>query len=330
MNNRRLFSNPLMVIILLVLIIAFLFSGWKIIEILSHPADPQEESVTPTSKTIVKDGVEYFPRQDISVMMLAGIDRTGPAEDSGSYNNTGNADMIALVIFDETNQTYQVLMLNRDTMVEMPALGLGGKQTGTVVGQLALSHTYGSGLEDSCENVRKTVSDLLNGISIDYYISISMDAVSLLTDAVGGVSVTVKDDFSAVDPSIPMGTTTLNGSQALNFVQGRGAVGNQMNVSRMERHKEYMNGFLDALDQQLEISDSFMLKTYDSLASYVVTDCSATTLNSLVNRYSKFTLQGITTLEGENVQVDQYMEFHADEDALEDLVLELFYSEKNI
>lgn len=330
MNHRKTFSHPLRAILFIVLIAVFVFSGWKILGGLSAPQSNLTPDDSPASKTIVKDGVEYFPRQDISVMMLAGIDTKGPIQNSGSYTNNGKADMVALLVFDETARTYRALLLNRDTMVNMPALGLGGKHIGSVYGQLSLAHTYGSGLEDSSENLRTAVSDLLNGITIDHYLTLNMDAIALMNGAVGGVTVQVQDDFSAIDPTLTKGSVKLTNEQAVTFIQSRGGVGDQMNLSRMERHKEYINGFLTALDTKLEASDTFLLKTYDSLADYKVTDCSATTLNSLVTRYADFTFEGISSMEGENKQGEEYMEFYPNETALEDLILSLFYSEKNL
>ena len=72
-------------------------------------------------------------------------------------------------------------------MVDIPVLSLNGKPIGTVNAQLALSHTYGSGLHDSSENALKTVSDLLCGIPIYQYMTMNMDVVSILNDSVGGV-----------------------------------------------------------------------------------------------------------------------------------------------
>ena len=99
----------------------------------------------------------------------------------------------------------QLLLLNRDTMVMMSGLDDLGRENGRYYSQLALSHAYGTGREDSCENVRNTVSDLLYGITIDHYVSMNMGGIAVLNDAVGGVTVQVVDDFSAIDPSIGMG-----------------------------------------------------------------------------------------------------------------------------
>ena len=193
----------------LVLVLVVIIGGLRILE--STFLLPQAQEETPdVSKTVTRNGVDYFPRQDIVTMLVMGIDEVGPVKESKSYRNSGESDVILVFVFDETNQTYRILTLNRDTMVKMPVLGIGGKQAGTFYGQLALSHTYGTGLQDSCENTRNTVSDLLGGIRIDYYVALNMDAIGLLNDAVGGVRVYVEDDFSQVDPSITKGELVWN------------------------------------------------------------------------------------------------------------------------
>ncbi len=327
MDRRRTRSNLAFILAILLLVLVFLYSGLRILESTVFSKGNTGGESRP-SKTITRDGVDYFPRQDITVMMLMGIDKFGPVEASGSYNNDGLADVVSLLILDEKDKTATVLCLNRDTMLEMPVLGIGGKPAGTSFGQLALAHTYGSGLKDSCENTRKAVSDLLYGISIDYYVSMNMDALAILNDVVGGVTVTVKDDFSAVDSTIVKGEMTLTGDQALTFVRTRKGVADQMNVSRMERQEEYMHGFYDALQTKLDSGQSFVAKAYEDVAGYIVTDCSLNTLSSLMNRYADYTLKEVVSPEGENVMGEEYMEFHLDEDKLDELILRLFYAPK--
>jgi LCP family protein required for cell wall assembly len=234
-----------------------------------------------------------------------------------------------LLIFDEKNETWSILQLNRDTMMDIPVLGLGGKEAGTIFAQLALAHTYGSGLEDSCVNTRKAVSNFLGGISIDYYISMNMDAVAIVNDAVGGVTVNVTDDFSDVDPSITMGQITLRGEQALSFVRDRQNVGDQKNVSRMERQREYMESFTEALRSKLNESAGFVAETYSAVAPYLVSDCPINSLTSMIERYKDYQFTGVITPEGQNTIGEQYYEFYADEQKLDKLVLELFYAPKH-
>lgn len=315
-----------MLIVILILVLVFLISGLQFLE--STVFHPESTGTQTERKTIVRDGVEYFPRLDTTVVLIAGIDETGPVTSSGSYNNSGEADVVSLLIFDQTNKTVDILTLNRDTMLEMPILGVNGREAGTAYGQLALAHTYGSGLEDSGENLRNTVSDFLYGIDIDYYMTMNMDAISVFTDAVGGVQVTVTDDFSEIDPDITMGEMTLTGEQALSFVRTRYGLGDQLNVTRMQRQREYMIGFMEALKKSMEASSSFALKTYEQVSPYIVTDCSSTAMTALANRCAGYTLGDVVTIEGENVKGEKYMEYHVDEEKLDQVILKYLYAPK--
>lgn len=311
----------------LLLVLILLYSGLQIMEAtVLNTGNNAEPGIV--SKTITRDGIDYYPRRDITVMMLLGIDQRGPVVDSGVFTNPGAADVVMLLIFDEKNETWSILQLNRDTMLDIPVLGIGGREAGTVYGQLALAHNYGSGLEDSCINTRKAVSNFLGGISIDYYISMNMDAVILLNDAVGGVTVTVTDDFSEVDPTITMGEITLRGEQTLNFVRDRKNVGDQKNATRMIRQQEYMNGFREALRVKLEEGSSFVMDTYSEVAPYLVSDCPINTLTTMIERYEDYEFTGVITPEGNNHRGEVYYEFYADEEKLDELVVGLFYAPK--
>lgn len=327
MEHRAKIKRLAFYVAVLLLVFILLYSGLQILEATvlnsGNPTDPEI-----VSKTITRDGIEYYPRRDITVMMLLGIDQEGPVTDSGTFTNPGASDAVMLLIFDEKNENWSILQLNRDTMLDVPILGIGGKEAGTTYAQLALAHTYGSGLEDSCINTRKAVSNFLGGISIDYYIAMNMDAVAILNDAVGGVTVTVTEDFSDVDPSITMGELTLQGEQALNFVRDRKNVGDQKNVTRMERHREYMDGFREALRSKLDENAGFVVETYSEVAPYLVSDCPINSLTSMIDRYEDYEFCGIITPEGKNTVGEEHYEFYADEEKLDELVIELFYAPK--
>ena len=325
MKHKMKPSGIIFLVIVLLLVLVLGYSGLRFLE--STVFQPESIGESGPGKTIVRDGVEYFPRQDITTIMIAGIDEDGPVKDSQSYNNPGESDMVTLLILDHTSEKIHMLNLNRDTMMQIPVLGVGGKSAGSIYGQLALAHTYGSGLEDSCENLRKAVSDFLYGIRIDHYVVMNMDAIGILNDAVGGVPVHVTDDFSAVDSTIPMGNVTLKGQQAMTYVRTRRGVGDQMNLTRMERQKEYMKGFMEQLGKN--IGDvQFVLSAYQKAEPYMVTDCSSTTITSIADRYGHYPMGETYAPKGENVSGKEFMEYHVDEEALDQLIMELFYAPK--
>lgn len=309
----------------LVLLILMIYGGLQLVETAVF-SDGNDEVVA--TRTIVRDGIKYYPRKDICVVMLLGVDQQGKVVPSEEPNHGNAVDMVTLLVFDEKDQSMHLLCINRDTMVEMPRLNEHGKQTGTRVAQLALSHTYGHSVEDSCVNTRTAVSNLLHGLTIDYYFAMNMDAVAILNDAVGGVTVTVEDDFSQVDPTIQMGEMTLMGDQALTFVQMRMNVGDQLALTRVERQKAYMRGFVESLKETTAQSSTFAIETYEDISEYVVTDMTTAIVSRLIEDYEDYTLGEIHSLAGENILSGKHYEYYLDQEALDDLVLSLFYDKK--
>ena len=327
MRKKKLLRGVVTFCLLLILVLVILYSGLQILE--STVLFPGLDSaVAAPGKTITRDGVDYYPRQDITVMLVMGIDNEGPVESSNYYRNSGQADSIMLFVFDETNEECTVLYINRDTMLDMDVLGVKGEFAGTIYGQVALAHTYGTGLEDSSVNVKNTLMKFIHGMTIDYYVAINMDAITILNDAVGGVTVNVVDDFSDVDPSITMGELTLKGEQALNYIRTRKDIGDQKNVTRMARHEDYVNGFMKALQAKEQEDANFILDVYADVAPYLVSDCPIETFSGMLERYSHYTMNEVVTPEGENILGEEYYEFYVDEEKLDELIVQLFYAEK--
>jgi anionic cell wall polymer biosynthesis LytR-Cps2A-Psr (LCP) family protein len=164
----------------------------------------------------------------------------------------------------------------------------------------------------------------------------NMDAVAILNDAMGGVTVTVTEDFTDVDPTLTMGEVHLMGDQALTYIRTRKDVGDQLNVSRMKRHTEYVEGFMRRLMLKENGDAQFLVKLYDKIAPYIVTDCSVSTLSEMMERYGSYKLGTIVTPEGENKlgtpnsikSDDVHYEFHMDAESLDAIVLSLLYAPK--
>ena len=331
MNGMNKLRGFLFALVCLLLIAIVIYSGFRFLgaTVFLEEEEPAADS-SYVSKTIERDGVKYFPKQDIETLLVIGADVDGPMEKREYYEDSGMADVIMILIFDKGREKIDILSLNRDTMTEVPVLGIDGKAAGTIDAQLAVSYAYGDGMERSCENTMKAVSMLLGGIEMDHFAAMNMDAIAVMNDAVGGVTVNVTDDFSAVDQSIRKGSMTLKGDQALTFIRARKDVGNQLNVSRMERQQAYMEGFFQALKEKVETSDAttFAVDLYEELTPYMVTDCSTTVMSSMLERYAAYELGELIIPEGENVKGEQYMEFYLDEEAFDELVVKTFYSEK--
>ena len=152
-----------------------------------------------------------------------------------------------------------------------------------------------------------------------------MDAVSRLNDCVGGVTVTVDDDMTAVDPSFVKGTTvTLLGDKALEYVRARGAMEDSSNLARMERQKKYLAAFVEKL-ADMNVTDTFLLSAYDQIAEYSVTNCDTSFISALSRKIGTYSYAGAISPKGDAQVGEKYMEFYADEEDLINILIELFY-----
>ncbi len=284
------------------------------------------ESDDPDDGRMYLDGKYYVPNKNLEVVLLIGVDKYEAQTQGEGYNNSQQADFLMLLLMDKKAQTCTVLQLNRDTMTDIPVLGVRGEKAGTIKGQLALAHTYGSGGTDSCRNTVEAVSNLLYGVKIDHYIAFTMDAVAKINDLVGGVTVTVQDDMTSVSPDWHKGATvTLTGDMALSYVRARGSLADSSNLGRMERQRQYLKELRSAMSVKMETDETFLPKALDKVSPYMTSDC---TVNQLSRMYENRKLSAdisILTMEGEAQEGEEFIEFYPDEDALKELVANLFY-----
>ena len=219
------------------------------------------------------------------------------------------------------------MAIDRDTMTPITTLGVLGNRSGVRTAQVSLSHGFGDGGAQSCELTVEAVSNLLLGTEIDFYAAMNLDGISVLNDAVGGVTVTLEDDFSALDPAMMAGTTlTLRGDQAECYVRSRMNVGIGTNEARMARQETYLSELSAKLTERIAESQSFIGELYDELEAYLTTDMSRGRLINEVWNARNYERTPLVRLAGEHrVGSDGFMQFYIDEEALEQTVLALFY-----
>jgi LCP family protein required for cell wall assembly len=286
------------------------------------PLEDDSEEV----ETIYYDGRQYMKNENLSTLLIMGIDDEEFIE-VDTERNESLADFLLLAVFDRENKTCTLVQLNRDTMCTFPTEGLEGSTIQLGYGQICMAYNYGSGMEDSCENTVYAVSRLLYDATIDNYFTVTMGAVPALNDLAGGVTVTIEDDFTGVDDTLVQGeTVTLMGEHALNFVRARySMVEDGTNLNRMSRQRTYMTGLMSALQDKVQGDPMFLLNMYSALADDLLTDCSLDELTDYASMVSEYDVSDIIVPEGEAVKGELNIEFYVDEDALQQLVVDLFY-----
>ena len=285
----------------------------------------ESPTVSEDSREITYVNGRAYALRDLETILLLGVDKF-EGETPEGYLNNQQADFLLLLVLDEGGETCTPIQLNRDTMTEIQILGVNGEPAGTMTGQLALAHTYGSGAEDSCENTVLAVSNLLYGVEIDHYVSMTMDGVALLNDLVGGVTLEVLDDFSGIDGTLVQGeTVTLKGQQALTYVRSRGGLEDSTNLRRMERQQQYLSTLQGQLSSKAQSDEGFTLEALLQLNEYLVSDCTVEQLSALGDNLAQYNVNDILTTQGQAQVGEEFMEFTVDETALQQLVLDVFY-----
>ncbi|BBZ06732.1 LytR family transcriptional regulator [Mycolicibacterium doricum] len=145
-----------------------------------------------------------------------------------------NTDTIILIRIPNNGQSATAISIPRDSYVQAP--GMGRMKINGVYGSVHLEKlkelVEGQGMdpaeaeplaiEDGREALIKTVANL-TGVTVDHYAEIGLLGFALITDALGGVDVCLKEPvyepLSGAD--FPAGWQKLNGPQALSFVRQR-------------------------------------------------------------------------------------------------------------
>ncbi|ASW91809.1 LCP family protein [Mycobacterium marseillense] len=144
-----------------------------------------------------------------------------------------NTDTIILIRIPNNGKSATAISIPRDSYVAAP--GLGKTKINGVYGQTreakraslvragdAAADAAAQGTEAGREALIKTVADL-TGVTVDHYAEIGLLGFSLITDALGGVDVCLKEPvfepLSGAD--FPAGPQRLSGPEALSFVRQR-------------------------------------------------------------------------------------------------------------
>lgn len=306
--------------ILLVSTGLFLVRIWE-----NHQSQLKEFGSETISSKLEYKGNEYELKEDIETVLILGLDKFETA-DAESYNNDKQADFLMLLVIDHANSSCTALHINRDTIAEMAILGVAGDKVGTIEKQIALAHTYGNGREVSCRNVANAVSGMLMNVDIDHYVSVTMDAVSVYNDYIGGVEVTVLDDFSGVDDTLIKGeTVNLLGNHALNYVRSRYGLDDSTNQRRMVRQRQYLDALYKKSVECMNSNENFAVDVGVKLADYIVSDYSGNGLQYLAEQIADYRFVEIYELEGKTVLGDKHIEFYPDKSSIEETVIKLFY-----
>ena len=292
-----------------------------------------EESYELQEGQIRYNGKTYQYKDNLMNILCLGIDsRDGIAKEK-TPGKAGQSDCVILAVLDDDAKTIKLINISRDSMVPVHVYATDGSYVEDRTEQLALQYAYGDGRDWSCQLMEQAVSDLFYGLPINGYCALSMNSIADLNDAVGGVTVTVPEDLAVMQPKLfTAGTTvTLKGELAYHFVHDRDYKSADVasNNKRIARQKAYAVAFVNQFKQGMKEDLSLPVKLYQTAEKQMVTSISLDQAVYLCTEYmnSSFDTDNIYTIEGEVTMGEKYAEFHVDDDALYQLILDVFYEE---
>lgn len=270
----------------------------------------------------------YAYNEDIMTFLFMGIDKNSDVVEVEEGTSGGQADALFLAVMNPHEKTIQVIGINRNTMTDIDVYNEQGAYVTTTKAQIAVQHGFGNGVEESCEYQVKAVSHLFYSLPIHGYAAINMSAIPTINDAVGGVDVTVLEDLTKIDSSLISGEQVhLMGKSAFWYVKYRDTNIFGSADARLNRQKQYLNAFIATAKQETKKDVSTVLDVYQAVIPMMVTNISldeVAYLAPIVADY-QFDQENFRMMTGETVMGEQFEEFYADEDALYEMILDVFY-----
>lgn len=290
----------------------------------------ENESDKEEAGLVTRNGKKYRYNEDIITILCMGIDtKEAITNEDGNRNGGGQADANFLLVLDNKNKKISVIGIPRDTMTDIDIYDVFGQYSSTSKEHLALQYAYGDGGTLSCELMQKAVSNLMYQLPIHGYVSINLDAIATLNDMVGGVTVEITDEYAAMKYiSRKAGeTVTLWGDEAVLYVQARDVDKDFSAYMRLARQKQYLMAFMNKAMSAVKADLPLALEMYKSVSEHMVTNLGASEIAYLAPEAvgCAFDSDSFYILEGENRRGAVYDEYHVDDEALYDLILEVFY-----
>lgn len=315
---------------------AVLAAGIAIMAAVLYAADNrrlQHDETKEESREIVYNGETYVPKGNLETYLFAGIDSPDKVKEITEYDGTGQCDVLVVLVRDRSTDECKILTIDRNTITPVKSLDNNGNYIDTTDIQISLAHAMGLDQTVRAENTVDAVSTLLGGAEIDYYAMVNMSAIQIANDMVGGVTVTIEDDFTGYDDTLKKGeTVTLMGDQAEHYIRARRDMKeDDTNQNRMKRQAIYEEGFKTAFRGKCNEDNTFPLDVYHALEEYMTTTVSA-------KKFSRLALLLTDEKEDEKLSIegtygfdedDGWQTFTPDEDSLQQAILELFYEKKD-
>ena len=275
------------------------------------------------------NGNVYDYNEDITTFLIMGIDKSDETvTEVAEGTDGGQADALFLLVLNPHDSSIKIIGINRNTMTDVDVYDEYGRYQTTVVAQIATQHGFGNGMEESCEYQVKAVSNMFYQLPIHGYAAINMSAIPIINDQVGGVDVVVLEDLTRWDKSLVKGEKVhLEGESAYHYVKTRDITIYGSNDMRLERQRQYLNGFIKAAREAASKNSNAAVELFTAISSKMVTNITADEISYLAPYLTNYSFDDadLKMIEGKTQKNGKFEEFYVDEDDLYQTIIDVFY-----
>ena len=291
------------------------------------------------SETVDYDGKQYKYKDSLINIVVLGTDSDLPVtEKQENIGDMGQTDAIYLVSIDTKKDTMKVYAIPRDSMGEIEIRNESGQLVSIINAQLALQYNFALNCVDSSKLSADAVSKLMYYIPVNRVCVFNCEAISVINDAVGGVEVTIENDFTdesgeELEPEFYKGNTVkLTGEQAITYVRERDCSIFASAMDRVSRQEQYISNLTSTVKTKIKKNPMMAISILDKLKKQ---DCIYTDISSCELIYfaqfaarTGFSMDDVITIPGEVNMGEEFEEYHTDNAELKKMVLENFYDEE--
>jgi len=285
-------------------------------------SDEAEEG-TGDYRTVTWQGSTYTYNDHLSNFLFLGVDTREKAETEVGNADAGQTDALYLLSWDRVENRITLISIPRDTMTPIEVFDRNGDSLGLTENHISLAYGYGDGSFKSLELSKNAVSGLFYGLPIQGACAMSLDGIPEMIKSFGDITVTVPNDSLAEKyPEFREGAeVAITPENAEIFLRSRDTDVSQSAIDRMERQQ----AFLDAFGNAAAADPSKVTKLYEDLMPYLVTSISNDWFVKLIGALSTDETVERWTVPGDGVEGEQFDEYHVDNTALYENIIETFY-----
>ena len=215
---------------------------------------------------VLANGGEVDLEDAINLLLIGSDTRYGQGEEYGEGQVTSElADVIILLHITKDRQDATVVSFPRDLLVSVPECVNPSGGVFQPIDRQQINSTISRG---GVACTHQTIQEL-TGLEIPFLAMIDFNGVIEMSNAVGGVEVTIdqkiSDDYSQF--YIDAGTHTLKGKEALGFLRTRHGFGDGSDLGRISNQQMFLMSLFEKVKQDGVLNNPIALYSLASAAA---------------------------------------------------------------